>query len=1286
VTTEHGYALQKGADKPLEIKNGANYIPTSFSWKLLAARENELGGADVYLKNKSSDKYAMWYVDDKGLIKEAKILSKSDALDVEEVLQVDINDDGRLGKSFTEDSLASRGTITIGTTDLGLALLKPEGKALEIKLGKDYIPSNFGWKVLAAKDDENGGYEMYLKNKDADQYVKWHLDGNGVIQEAKVLPKSKIFDDEDNSGLDINGDGHSGRTFTDDPKASKGNVGVGFTELGLALKNADSKAFEIKLGSEFISSSFGWKVQVATDDGADGYVVYLKNKAAEQYVKWHVGNNGEIKKGDLLSKAQILDKEDSSGLDINEDGRSGRIFTDDPKASKGNVGVGFTDLGLALKNADGKAFEIKLGSEYISSSFGWKVLAATNDDDGYDVYLKNKTAEQYVKWRVDSNGLIKKGGVISKAEILDSEDNSGLDINEDGHNGRIFREDSEASKGTVGVGFTDLGLGLKKADGKAFEIKLGTEYIPATFGWKVLAAKDDGEGGSDVYLKNKVAEQFVKWRVDDKGVILNGRLLTKADIFDDEDSSGLDINDDGRFGRTFTDDESASIGNVGVGSTELGLALKNADGKAIEIKLGADYIPSTFGWKVLAATDDGVDGYDVFLKNKTADQYVRWNIDFSGNVRKGEILSKAQVLENEERSGLDFNDDGRSGLVFKVDDSVSKGNIVVGSTELGLAFKNVDDKAIVVKLGTGYIPETFGWKVLAVTDDRDGGYDLFLKNKVADQYVKWYVDDRGSIKKGDVLSKALILENEEVSGLDIDDDGRTGLTFKLDDLASKGNVPVGLTELGLALKNAEDKAIVLKLGSGYIPESFGWKVLAATDDGAGAYDVYLKNKSAEQYVKWHVEDNGRITKGDILSKAQILDDEETTGLDINDDGNSGRSFAADEIASKGGIVVGSTELGLALLNADGKAVEIKLGAAYIPSTFAWKVLAAVDDGAGAYDLYLKNKLAEQFVKWHVDDRGVINKGDFMSKAQLLDDEISRELDIDGDGHNGRTFTDDPNGFVGSVRLGTTEFGLALLTADEKPLEIKLAGNTIPSTFGWKLTAAIEDGAAGYDIYLKNKSAEQWVKWHVNDKGFIDKGEVLTNDRLLEAEQALGTDLSGDGVTLDEMGMIQSFVTYTLDSKFDHLMLSGDKNIDGTGNDLDNVIEGNSGRNVLDGKGGSNMLLGHEAADTFVFSTAKPFGAAVADHIIDFNSDEGDALQIRRGLFGLDKNAKPTLTTVNGETELIASLKTDVMFVYSSNTGDLYWNQNGRAVGFGTGGIFAVLDNQAQLNVADISLV
>lgn len=61
--------------------------------------------------------------------------------------------------------------------------------------------------------------------------------------------------------------------------------------------------------------------------------------------------------------------------------------------------------------------------------------------------------------------------------------------------------------------------------------------------------------------------------------------------------------------------------------------------------------------------------------------------------------------------------------------------------------------------------------------------------------------------------------------------------------------------------------------------------------------------------------------------------------------------------------------------------------------------------------------------------------------------------------------------------------------------------------------------------------------------------------------------------------VRTQVTYTLGANIERLKLAGTANVDGTGNDLANMLVGNSGNNVLSGGLGDDKLYGYAGADT-----------------------------------------------------------------------------------------------------------
>ena len=141
----------------------------------------------------------------------------------------------------------------------------------------------------------------------------------------------------------------------------------------------------------------------------------------------------------------------------------------------------------------------------------------------------------------------------------------------------------------------------------------------------------------------------------------------------------------------------------------------------------------------------------------------------------------------------------------------------------------------------------------------------------------------------------------------------------------------------------------------------------------------------------------------------------------------------------------------------------------------------------------------------------------------------------------------------------------------------------------------------------------------------------------------------------------------------------------------NVLFGNSLDNTLDGKEGGDMITGFGGRDKFLFSTTPLFGYARADIITDFDPyGERDRLVISKTAFGIDaatsRSSLNCLSTAASVKDLEGAARSTSLFIYNPNDCFLYYNANGTAEGWGTGGPFAMVLNWSSVNYSNLDLM
>jgi len=123
-------------------------------------------------------------------------------------------------------------------------------------------------------------------------------------------------------------------------------------------------------------------------------------------------------------------------------------------------------------------------------------------------------------------------------------------------------------------------------------------------------------------------------------------------------------------------------------------------------------------------------------------------------------------------------------------------------------------------------------------------------------------------------------------------------------------------------------------------------------------------------------------------------------------------------------------------------------------------------------------------------------------------------------------------------------GSANINGAGNALANSLTGNSGNNLLNGLAGADVMTGGDGDDVYIADNAGDQ----------------------AIETNAAGGTD------------RVQSSVDFSLGANVENLTLTGAANVDGTGNTLDNVINGNGGANILDGDAGDDTLRGGAGVD------------------------------------------------------------------------------------------------------------
>lgn len=280
------------------------------------------------------------------------------------------------------------------------------------------------------------------------------------------------------------------------------------------------------------------------------------------------------------------------------------------------------------------------------------------------------------------------------------------------------------------------------------------------------------------------------------------------------------------------------------------------------------------------------------------------------------------------------------------------------------------------------------------------------------------------------------------------------------------------------------------------------------------------------------------------------------------------------------------------------------------------------------------------------------------------------------------------------RIGTTD--QVTVAAQEGANAIEILQDAaalrllVPGTFTGTAAAERIEGSAAADT-LSGGRGDDAVFGNDGDDQLIDglgldtlAGGLGNDTYVLRSRGAVLVELPGEGTDTVIAG-----ITFTLAADFESLVLTGSKDLRGTGNLLDNTISGNGGDNLLaggdgrdtltggagldalDGGEGDDLLRGGDGADTLIGGAGRDtlVGGADADivrwtrpadgsDVVNGFTSGSDLLEIDASGFRGGLVAGMSLAAEGRLVSGAAASAAKGQFLYRQGTGELAWDRDG----------------------------
>jgi hypothetical protein len=553
---------------------------------------------------------------------------------------------------------------------------------------------NGSWTPIGAEHNASGGYQVVWKNGGAAQFQVWTTDSNAAFtgQTNIVGPESWYVQSlEASFQQDLNGDGQIGAvTSTIEAAASTSVVKV--ADSFFLYAHGTTSGPQLKQSGAYVLPS-AWVPIGAEHNASGGYQVVWKNFTpfTDQYLVWTTDSGGNFTgQTNIVGSGSwyVQSLESSFQQDLNSDTVIGAV-TSTIEASGSTSVAKVADSFFLYAHGTTTGPQLMYSGAYVQTGAWVPIGAEHNASGGYQVVLKNFTAgaDQFVLWTTDSSGnFLSSGGVMSGSSYAMEalEPTFQQDFNMDGTTG-VVSVAIESSGSTKLARVADFYFMYQGTGTSGTVLRYGgASVVPGTSPWTPRAAEQVGSG-YQVVLKPGSADQYIVWTTDSGGNfqsssgVMSGSSYTMEAL---EATFQQDLNGDGTTGVVSTAIDSVGTAKLAkVADFYFLYQGTGATGSVLRYN-GAAVMVGASPWTPLGAEVSG-SGYKVVFRNGSADQYVAWNTDSSGNFLFSTPVvsgSSATLIGLETSFNQDLNGNGPVGAARPMMTSSSESTGVIAET------------------------------------------------------------------------------------------------------------------------------------------------------------------------------------------------------------------------------------------------------------------------------------------------------------------------------------------------------------------------------------------------------------------------------------------------------------------------------------------------------------------------------------------------------------------------------------------------------------------------------